>query len=413
MKPIFQILGVVVILAVAIAAVITLSATKPEPKKKAPEAQVARLFTETVERTAAVLTVRTQGEVQPRTAIDLVPQVGGKIVAVSDQFVEGGHVAAGETLVRLDDSDYQLALMQAKSQLAQSERLLAEEEANAEIRRKQWDWDELRKSDRPEDLALRRPHLAERRADVAAAEANVANAQVNLQRTKITVPFTGRVTEKATDLGQFVSPGTRLGRVFSTETVQVRLPLTDAQLGKLGLTIGYVPEPGAEPDVRFSAEVGGKLRHWTGKLKRINAQVDAETRLVYALAELDDPYGANTDDGVPMAVGLFVNAELDGRRIDPAFRFPRAGLRNTDTVYVVNDDDRLEIRQVEVADSNEQRVLATAGVVPGERVVVSPVRNPIAGMAVEAMQRDAAGESDVATGAAQAMGSTSMPGGGF
>ena len=78
-------------------------------------------------------------------------------------------------------------------------------------------------------------------------------------------PFTGRVREKSVDLGQFVSPGMSLGSIFATDVVEVSLPITDDQLGQLGLPLAFA-ETATQlgPNVAFYGTVGGAPRHWEG-----------------------------------------------------------------------------------------------------------------------------------------------------
>ena len=212
-------------------------------------------------------------------------------------------------------------------------------------------------------------------------------ARLNLERTNISVPFDGHVLEKSADLGQFVSTGVALGRVYSAEKVEVLLPLTDGQLATLGLPIAYKAIDGARIGVIFSAVVAGEMRHWTGQIVRIFASIDSRTRMIYAAAEVNDPYGAGADGDVPMAVGLFVNAEIEGQTITQAHVVPRAALRGADSVYVVTDDGVLDIRTVRVLYSDAEKVVISTGITAGELVVISTVRAPYDGMAVEPLER--------------------------
>jgi RND family efflux transporter MFP subunit len=212
-------------------------------------------------------------------------------------------------------------------------------------------------------------------------------ARVNLQRTQISLPFRGRIARTYVDLGQYVAPGTPLGQVFATDKVEVRLPVNDTQLASLGLPIGYVAEEGGGLNVEFSARVAGQQQQWTGRLVRLDASIDSSTRLLYAIAELDDPYGENaSENGMPMAVGLYVTARIRGREIADAVRIPRSALRAGDTVYVVNSEGLLEIRSVEVSYSSPEFAVIDNGLGVGDQVIVSTIRNPLPGMALQASE---------------------------
>jgi RND family efflux transporter MFP subunit len=330
------------------------------------------------------VTVNTQGEVRPKTEIDLIPQVSGRVVMISDQFAEGAEFGPQTTLVRIDDSDYRLALAQAEARVAAAHTRLEEELATAKIKESQWRT--KGGNAEPTPFALNVPQVAGARAQLRSAEAELENARLNLSRTEIKVPFHGRVRAKNIGLGQFVSAGASLGRVFSVDMVEVRLPLTDTQLVELNLPMGYTAEAGAGPLVNFKAAVGTETYYWQGRIRRVNAAVDQDTRLIYATAEVEDPYGKAAIGGMPMAVGLFVSAEIAGVERRSVFVMPRKALRNEDKVYVINDDSKLEIRTVEVLSTSEDQVYVTGGVMPGEQVVTSTIPAAVDGMQVEAIK---------------------------
>ena len=97
---------------------------------------------------------------------------------------------------------------------------------------------------------------------------------------------------------------------------------------------------------------------------------------IQAVAEISDPYGQGASNGMPLAVGLFVSADIAGVRSRDALVMPRQALRNADQVYVVNEENRLEIRTVEVLSSSPDRVLVSEG-------VASTLPNAVNGMLVQ------------------------------
>jgi multidrug efflux pump subunit AcrA (membrane-fusion protein) len=187
------------------------------------------------------------------------------------------------------------------------------------------------------------------------------------------------------DLGQYVTAGTPLGRAFATDRVEVRLPITYDQLAALGLPIGFRANTGEGLPVTLEANVAGRNQQWQGELLRLDASIDRETRTLYAIAEVEDPYGANVSaSGMPLAVGLYVTATVRGRELADAVRIPRKALRAGDTVYVINSDNELEIRAVTVSHSSPRHAIVEEGVKPGDRLIISTIRNPIPGMALKA-----------------------------
>lgn len=372
----------VAVLAVAFGAVQLLSAAKPAPEKKEEEQRLVSLVYSEAREQAVHLAVNTQGEVRPHTEIDLTPEVSGRIVAISDNFAEGAGFEPGETLVQLDDADYRLAVARAEAGVAQAEVLLLQAKAAASIKRQQWL--SLNPNREPTPLQVNQPQVEEAEANLRSARAELADAQRDLARTRIKLPFRGRVASREVGVGQYVTASTPLGRVFATDRVEVRLPLTDAQLQELDLPMGFVTSdrhPG--PQVTLSARVGSRQHQWRGHIVRTQAAVDQQTRLIYAVAEVDDPYGAGASDGAPLAVGLFVTAEAESTRERRAVVLPREALRNADKVYVVDGEDRLDIRTVDVLSTSENRVVVASGVTDGERVVTSTVANATDGMQVQ------------------------------
>jgi RND family efflux transporter MFP subunit len=370
--------GPIVVLSAAVGVVILLKATAPTPKTEDAAARPIMVYTYLAQRSDTVLDVQTQGEVRARTEITLTAQVGGRVVEVSPQYIEGGRFDADTVLLQIDDSDYLAALREAEAALASAELQVQQALADADVARKQ-----LRDLPNASDLSLKKPQIAEARARREAAIAGLELARRNLERTHIRLPFEGRVSSTNAHIGQVVSVGSSLGEVFSTDRVQVRLALNNQQLSALGLPIGFAAEPGVGPNVQFSAEIAGETQQWEGELTHIDASVDPNTRLIYATAEVIDPYGrARSDSGMPMAVGLFVEASIRGRELKNAVQIPSKGLRPGNQLYVVDSSGLLDIRSVKVAHSTPEHAVISEGLRPGERVVVSALRNPISGMAL-------------------------------
>lgn len=389
MKKLMKMIAPILVLVVSIGVVQILSAAKPAPEKKEESQRMISLYVDEVKSDTVTLSVQTHGEVRPKTEIDLIPQVSGRIVAISESFAEGAEFGPGTTLIKIDDSDYKVAVIRAQANVAQAQVELERELANARI--KEAHWLDKRNSGEPTPYALNQLQVAQARAMLRAAEADLNEARMNVARTEISVPFVGRVREKNIGIGQYVTTGTRLGRVFSTGTVEIRLPLTDAQLAELNLPMGFMADSLNAPVVQFKATVGRQEHFWTGRIVRINASVDQQTRLIYAIAEVEDPYGVGSDNGAPIAVGMFVSAEIISLSSQQALVLPRMALRNADKVYVINDENRLEIRTVKVLSTSEEIVLVTDGVEQGDLVVTSTIPAAIDGMEVRAISRQSQG----------------------
>ena len=319
------------------------------------------------------LKVNVQGESRPRTEIDLVPEVAGKIVYVSPKFISGGIFSKGDVLYRIDPADYNVAVIRAQAAVARAQQILLREQSEGVIAR--LDWEDLGAGKPATDLTLRKPQLLEAEAGLQSAQADLDNANIRLKRTAVIAPFNGRVREKVADIGQYVNPGTRLGRIFSTDIAEVRLALSDADLARLDLPLAYVAKNRNDAlDVKLSAIIGGKTRVWNGKIMRTDAAYDPQTRSIFAIAEVVDPYGKGAaDGGYPLSPGLFVDAEIEGKILEGIIVIPRDSLRPENKVYTVDMDGIARVHDVDVLDTNPERAALLGGVNPGALVIVSPL----------------------------------------
>lgn len=351
---------------------VILRGMKPEPEVKKRRSPVLAVMADIATSDNVDLVVNVQGQTRPRIEIDLVPEVAGKIISVSPKFIQGGVFEKGDVLMQVDRANYNVAVVRAEAAVARAQQVLVREQAEAEIARK--DWEDLGEG-APSDLTLRKPQMAEAKAGLQSAQADLENAKIQLRRTYVRAPFNGRVKEKFADLGQYVGPGARLGRIFSTDAVEVTIALTDSDLTRLDLPVAYVAETlDAAPNVRLSTIIRGEPRYWSGKIVRTDSVFDPQTRSLIAIAELRDPYGKGmSDDGYPLPPGLVVDAEIKGLRLEGVIVIPRDALRPEDKVYVVDDKGVAHSRDAVVLDKNPNRAVLSAGVEAGEMVITSPL----------------------------------------
>ena len=197
--------------------------------------------------------------------------------------------------------------------------------------------------------------------------------------------------ERIAGVGEFVSPGAQLGRIFSTDIAEIRLPLTDLDLAKLGLPIDFTESEDAPgPPVDLTAVIAGQPHEWRGRIARTEGAIDPTTRQIFTIAVVEDPYGTGSDDGAPLAMGLFVDARIEGRPYENAIVLPRSALYGRDQVYVIGENDTLEERKVTIVSTDRDTITLSAGVNPGERVATSPLRGAGDGDAVSPADPNAA-----------------------
>ncbi len=326
-----------------------------------------------------------QGEVRAKTDIELVTQVTGKVMSVSDKFIEGGHFEPNEPILQIDDADYRVALKLAEASVAEAKVELDIELASAETNKREWRDLVGESLEKANPLRLNQPQVQRARARLDAARAQLAQAQLDYSRTTISAPFAGRIMEKSAELGQFVSRGSSVGRVFSTDSVEIRIPMTDQQISELGLTLGQVPNA-KTLKAKVSTNFGSTYHEWQGYLKSVDSSVDSETRLLFGTIVVDSPFVLKTKQAIPLAPGLFVDVELDAAEKVAGVSVPRIALRGGSRVYVVKDNT-LSFREVSpLFTSSEVAVLSVEGnatLLPGDLVVVSPVPGAFHGMPVE------------------------------
>lgn len=383
----------VVVLALVAALFALMIATGPKPDEKADAPHPPAVQYAVAAARPSVVAINVQGETRPRSEATLAAQVAGRIVWVSPRFVDGGAFSEGEVLARVDEADYRLSVVRARAQVAQSEEALAREEAESELARQ--DWQALGRGD-PPPLAVRAPQLAQARAQLAASQAALRSAELDLSRASIRAPYTGRIRERRVTIGDYVGPGAPVAVMFATDTMEVRVPLTDADLASMRIPVGFTassanPGPGAT----VTSATGGRALTWQGRLVRTEASVDARTRLVYGVVEVRSPFDARNP--APLAPGMFVSARLEGSSRETLVAAPRSALKRNEFVYVVTPQNTIDIRQVRAAQTTADEVLFREGVADGERVVVSVVASPRQGMSVTPINR--AGETSASTAA--------------
>ena len=356
-----------------------ISSTDPKPNKGIEIPKPTAVFYDNPQKKDVTLRVTTNGEVRSVTEINVIPQVSGRIIQVADEFIDGGNIKKGQPLIWIDDRDYKLATISAESRVAQAKKLLEREIAESELARK--DWEELGEGE-ASPLTLRIPQLEEARALLNAAEADLEKAKLNLERTIISLPFDGLIKKKNAGIGQYVNAGSILGSAFSTEKVLIPLPLTDTELSYLGLPLGYESKGYFDgPKVVFRSYISRKNIEWLGRITRTSGSIDSQTRLVYAYAEVLNPY----DEDPPLAIGTYVDAEIEGNFISNGFILPIAAIKNDNEIYVIDQNSKLKIKKIEIVGTEEDKVIVKGDISELDMVVISTINTGYEGMELTPM----------------------------
>lgn len=361
----------------ALAALLIVTGPKLKARATLPNAPLVRAI-EVVPQTVH-LSTSTHGTVTPRTESELVPEVSGRIVAMSSAMVSGGFFNKGDLLVTIDPLDYEVALEQARAVLARAQSGLAIAR-RTHIRQKNL----ARKQSTSEaqmDDALNRLRSSE--ATLREATAKLARADRDIERTQMIAPYDGRVRSERIDVGQFVNRGAAIAMIYATDIAEVKLPIHDEELAFLDLPLTASNNKETKRlKVTLGARFAGKEHEWQGEVVRTEGELDPRTRMINIIAQVKSPY--NQREGKPpLAVGLFVNAKIHGRTVKNVVTIPRIGLRGESLVYIIDSENRLRFQTVEVLRIAQDKVFITSGLTKGDKVCVSPLDSAVNGMAVK------------------------------
>lgn len=382
-KTLRNLLTALVILVVGVVVAAALIRMGKKPERQTPPASRPVVSAFTVAPETEPIRVKSFGSVKAKRSISIVPRVGGEVVEKSPHFEAGGYFRQGQTLLRIDDTDYIMAAEQARANVAQAEYSLALAEEEAQVAQREWERIgsaglEPGAANEPTSLVLHEPQLKLARANLQSARAALEQAELNLDRCTITAPFDGRVLETSVDAGQFIRSGTALGTIYATDIAEVTVTIADDDLA--WITVDYDAADGGVP-VDVSADFAGARHHWEGRAVRLGGAVDSRSRQVSVVIEITAPY-QRSGDRPPLIEGMFVDVLFSSTPPAGAVVIPRSALRPNNKVWVVDTENRLQIRDVAVARAGVEQAILTDGLSSGERVCTSNLQYVTSGMPV-------------------------------
>ncbi len=366
----------VIIGALVVSALLFLS--RPKVERHPVEIKQPLVSVTPVYSKALSIPVSTRGTVTPGTEIRLTSEVSGQVLSVSNHFANGGFFKKGETLIKVDDIEYQVNISRAKANVSKAKQ--AELQAKAEFKARS-----RVKGVKRDAYASGKAQWDQAKSSLQAARAELESAQLQKKRTIIKAPFDGRVRAKSVDVGQYIRPGAQLGTIYAVDVAEVRLPLSDRQLGLVDVPLRYREATEAEgTPVVLKGQYGGKSYEWMGRVVRAEGGLDEKNRLLYVVAQIEDPYArdVNQPDRPPLSAGTFVEAQIAGRYHQGVFTVPRRALRNGNQLWLVDADKRLFRRQVDVMYKGKNEIYVNGGLNNGEQVVLSQLDIAVEGMQV-------------------------------
>lgn len=354
---------------------------RPMAHRRPAQEQVRLVEAVAVRRADHPVTVRAMGTVVPAQAIDLTAEVGGRVIEVSDDFVPGGRFAAAEPMLRIDPSDYDLALLQRQSALAQARSDLRMEMGQQSVSRREYELlgQDVQEDDR--DLLLRKPQLDKAKADVAMAEAALKQAQLDLARTQVSAPFNAVIRSTRVDLGSRVNVGEALCSLVGTDEYWVQVSVPVDELAWIDLPAAQGGD-GAEVRI-YDLTAWGADVFRRGAVTKLLPDLEPGSRMARVLVSVPDPLDLEeAGRRHPLVLDAYVRVEIKGRTLPDVVKVPRGALRDGSRIWVMTPDGALDIRPVDVLWSGNDDVYVSDGLKDGELMITSDLAAPVQGMAL-------------------------------
>ena len=371
LKPLFILLG-----AFALSYLLwLLGQVQPDPVEEAPAPDVV---VEILTPKDFQIRISSNGTTTPLTQTVLTAEVGGEVIYRSKKFSEGSSVMEGEILAKIDDTDLQLQYKNALLQLANAEVQHSLQLAEAEVAKEAW---EKLGDGVASDLTLKKPQLKQAEALLEVAKAQVSSAEKKLNKTEIVAPYAGRIQSVNIDLGTTIIPGQPVGALYTSSEIEVTLAVKDNDLQFLSIPMdGRKLDPSEQALVEIRSFYKGKNQTWIGRLERVDGVIDPVTRMINLIAVFKNDFIETDKPNLP--IGLFVEAQIDGIILKDVYSIPINAISENNEVYIVNNDNELESRQLSILKKYSDFVIVKDGLKAGERIVISKLSTASNGIKV-------------------------------
>lgn len=421
-------------LIIGIVVFIGLKQNRVEPQRKPPSETALKVRVMEAQMMSIIPRALGYGQVLPATVWDAVTQVSGKVISINPRLKKGALLKANTELLRIDDSDYQLALAKAEADLQALEAQFAESEAREantraalkieqqalvlaqrELKRLQNIGTATSRSavEQQERQVLNQRQAlqslknvltllpAERKllkANQAAAQVQLETAKLNVQRCVISLPMDARITAVNVDTAQFAQQGKVLVSADGIAVAEINAQMPISQIGHL-LPTDFVITPGSEIETvikqfGLSATVrllsNGFQAAWEAYLARISEAEDPQTRTRGFIVAVDNPYEkVEVGKRPPLIRNTFVEVELRGQAKN-GIPIPRSAL-HSDKVYIADKENRLQLRSVKIAFMQGDMAVIKEGLSTGDKLILSQISPAIEGLLLHLETDTAAG----------------------
>ena len=370
----------------------------PEPERREPPPQIPFAQTARVVAGAGAIPVYGAGTVRPSAEIDIAPLVSGNVVWMNPAFQSGGRIRAGQAIFRIEKEDYLHRVREVEAELEARRVALfvaREEAAFARSEFEQYSRRQLEAGEsagEPGPLALKEPQMKAAQAAIDRVESQLADARLALSRTEVQAPFDGYVRHESLDVGQFVTTGQAVGRLFAADAVEVVVSLSDANAALIpGLWKLRAGDSGRRVAARVIGRYSDKSYVWKGYVDRAEVSIDEQSRTIDAILRVPNPFSAGapaeeTDEpgaSPPLLVGKFVEVAIQGLAPESYLRVPRAALHPGNEVWTVSEDKRVNVVPVRVLQRVNDEAYIIGALKDGQLAITGGIQHVTEGMLVQ------------------------------
>lgn len=365
----------------ALGLIVWIFTNAPAPQEKPVYTKVPKVpYTTLVVRNQAI-PIFSRGRVSASEIRQITNEVPGLVKKVSVQLKKGTTVKEGDLLIQLDEQPFILEIAQRQADLDRVKLELVKIKAKAVVAQRG-----LGKN--ASEYARHIPQVRHAKSQVAAAEAALSYAKKKLEKTSITAPINGKVVDLTITEGEYINATSSLAKIYGTQTVDVRLPLNDQQIEILGLA--------NESELLYEGRAIGpqvtlrsyqnKESRWLGFISRTEGERDIN-QLIYVLAQVSSEAPFNSAQK-PLLPGSFVEAEIEGKPVSNLQIIPRNAEQESNTVWVIDEDNRLRRKLVDVIYRGKKDAYLRSGLTKDDRVVTGSFHLMAEGLKVQPDQAD-------------------------
>lgn len=306
------------------------------------------------------------GMVQARSKIDILPQVSGRVIWVSDKFFAGGKFKKNETLFQIDPKDYELEVKSVKAELAKAKTALQLEEVERDSAIAEWK--QFNPGAKIPPLVARNPQYEQAKADLLAAKSRLENAMLDLKRTKVKMPFNGRVLSSDVGVGKFLNSGQSYGQVFDLKDLEVISSLNSKQLNWLLSS--------SNPKIKITINYLGESYDFFSKFLRSSASFDSLTRFSKVAFSLN-----KKNSKIKILPGTFAKVLIEGAKLKNVTIAPASSLQKGGIIWRINQENRIEKFLPNIVYSDDE-IIIFDNLDEKAKIVSSKIAGGIKGMKV-------------------------------